>query len=72
MACLGVVIDTADANGEANTITLEAGTRSLTAVNNDTDGPNGRRDPRGDPEPGSFNDTQVAPTSLRFGPVGPQ
>jgi hypothetical protein len=34
-------ITTANANGEANTITLEAGTYTLTAVDNDTDGPNG-------------------------------
>jgi hypothetical protein len=44
-------INTADVNGQANTITLETGTRPLTAVDNGADGPHGRRDPRGDPEP---------------------
>jgi hypothetical protein len=41
VACLIAAINTANANGEANTITLEAGTYTLTAVDNDTDGPNG-------------------------------
>jgi hypothetical protein len=41
VACLIAAINTANANGEANTITLEAGTYTLTAVNNNTDGPNG-------------------------------
>lgn len=41
VACLIVAINTANANGEANTITLEAGTYTLTAVDNTTDGPNG-------------------------------
>jgi hypothetical protein len=44
-------INTANANGQAETITLDTDTYTLTAVDNDTDGPNGRRDPRGDPEP---------------------
>jgi hypothetical protein len=48
------VINTSTANGQANTITLEADTYTLTAVDNDTDGPNGRRGPRGDPEPGQL------------------
>jgi hypothetical protein len=34
-------INQANANGEANTITLAAGTYTLTAVDNNTDGPNG-------------------------------
>jgi hypothetical protein len=41
VACLIQAINTANANGEANTITLEAGTYTLTAVDNTTDGPNG-------------------------------
>jgi hypothetical protein len=47
-------INAANGNGQANTITLETATYTLTAVDNDTDGPNGRRDPRGDPEPGQL------------------
>src|SRR5688500_16710896 len=39
--CLITAINTANANGEANTITLEAGTYTLTTVDNSTDGPNG-------------------------------
>ena len=41
VACLISSINTANANGERNTITLEAGTYTLTTVNNNTDGPNG-------------------------------
>jgi hypothetical protein len=41
VACLIAAINTANASGEANTITLEAGTYTLTAVNNNTGGPNG-------------------------------
>jgi hypothetical protein len=41
VTCLIDAITQANANGEANTITLDAGTYTLTAVNNDTDGPNG-------------------------------
>jgi hypothetical protein len=41
VACLIDAINQANANGEANTITLEAGTYTLTAVDNTTDGPNG-------------------------------
>jgi hypothetical protein len=41
VACLIDAINQANANGEANTITLEAGTYTLTAVDNDTEGPNG-------------------------------
>jgi hypothetical protein len=48
------LINTANANGEANAITLEMGTSTLKVVDSDTDGPNGRRDPRGDPEPGQL------------------
>jgi hypothetical protein len=40
-ACLLDAINQANTNGEANTITLEAGTYTLTAVDNTTDGPNG-------------------------------
>lgn len=40
-ACLITSIETANANGESNIITLEAGTYTLTTVNNDTEGPNG-------------------------------
>jgi hypothetical protein len=41
VACLINAIHTANANGEANTITLAAGTYTLTDVDNTTDGPNG-------------------------------
>jgi hypothetical protein len=41
VACLIDAINQANGNGEANTITLEAGTYTLTAVDNDTDDPNG-------------------------------
>ena len=41
VACLIAAINTANANGETTTITLEAGTYTLTAVDNTTDGPNG-------------------------------
>jgi len=41
VACLINAINQANANGEANTITLEAGTYTLTAVDNTTDGDNG-------------------------------
>jgi hypothetical protein len=41
VACLIQAIHEANANGEANTITLEAGTYPLTAVDNNTNGSNG-------------------------------
>jgi len=41
MACLIAAINTANANGEVNTIHLAAGTYSLAAADNDADGPNG-------------------------------
>ena len=41
VACLIEAINQANANGEATTITLEAGTYTLTAINNTTDGANG-------------------------------
>ncbi len=41
VACLIDAITQANTNGEANTITLETGTYTLTAVDNTTDGPNG-------------------------------
>jgi hypothetical protein len=41
VACLIDAIHTANANGEENTITLAAGTYTLTALDNNTDGPNG-------------------------------
>ena len=41
VACLIDAIDQANATGAATTITLEAGTYTLTGVNNTTDGPNG-------------------------------
>jgi hypothetical protein len=41
VACLIDAINQANANGEANTITLEAGTYTLTAVDNTTDEANG-------------------------------
>jgi hypothetical protein len=41
VACLIAAINTANGNGEDNTITLEAGTYTLTTVDNETDGPNG-------------------------------
>jgi len=39
--CLIDAMYEANANGEENTVTLQAGTYTLTAVDNDTDGPNG-------------------------------
>src|SRR5262245_38315424 len=39
--CLIDAINTANANGTENTIRLEAGTYTLTAVDNNTEGPNG-------------------------------
>src|SRR5262245_48642030 len=39
--CLIEAINAANANGTKNTIRLEAGTYTLTAVDNNTDGPNG-------------------------------
>jgi hypothetical protein len=41
VACLITAINTANATGEATTITLAAGTYTLTTVDNTTDGPNG-------------------------------
>ncbi|HEY7540249.1 MAG TPA: choice-of-anchor Q domain-containing protein [Methylomirabilota bacterium] len=41
VACLIAAVNTANASGGANTIQLQSGTYSLTAPNNDTDGPNG-------------------------------
>ena len=41
VACLSKAIRDANANNEANTITLEAGTYPLTTVDNNTDGSNG-------------------------------
>ena len=41
VACLITAINMANANGQTNTITLRAGTYTLTAVDNNTDGPNG-------------------------------
>jgi hypothetical protein len=41
VACLIAAIQTANGNGEANTLTLAAGTYTLTTVNNETDGANG-------------------------------
>jgi hypothetical protein len=41
VSCLIDAIHEANANGEANTIRLAAGTYTLTAVDNDTEGPNG-------------------------------
>ena len=41
VACLIDAIKTANANAQTNTIRLEAGTYTLTAVDNDTDGRNG-------------------------------
>jgi hypothetical protein len=41
VTCLIDAINTANANGEANTIILEAGTYTLTVVDNTTDAPNG-------------------------------
>ena len=40
-ACLIAAINTANANGSASTIILEAGTYALSAVDNTTEGPNG-------------------------------
>jgi hypothetical protein len=40
-ACLVAAINSANATLESDTILLDAGTYALTAVNNDTDGPNG-------------------------------
>ena len=41
VTCLIEAINVANTNGEANTITLEAGTYTLTAVDHDSDGPTG-------------------------------
>jgi hypothetical protein len=41
VACLIAAISTANSNGEVNTIRLQAGTYTLRAPDNDTDGPNG-------------------------------
>ena len=41
VACLMAAITEANANGQTNTIDLEAGTYTLTTVDNETDGPNG-------------------------------
>ena len=41
VACLIDAINMANANGQANTITLRAGTYTLTAVDNNADGPYG-------------------------------
>jgi len=41
VACLIASISTSNSNGESNLIRLAAGTYTLTAVNNDTDGANG-------------------------------
>src|SRR5262245_8720804 len=41
VACLIRAINDANANGAANTLTLAAGTYTLTAVDNMTDGPTG-------------------------------
>jgi hypothetical protein len=41
VACVITALHAANATGEADTITLAAGTYSLTAVDNDTEGPNG-------------------------------
>jgi len=41
VACLISSINTANGNSQVNTITLEAGSYTLTDVNNDTNGPNG-------------------------------
>src|SRR5262245_44504254 len=41
LACLITAINTANATGEENTITLEAGTYTLRVVDNTTEGPNG-------------------------------
>jgi hypothetical protein len=40
-ACLIAAMTTANANGDANTISLEGGTYTLTAVDNTTEGPTG-------------------------------
>ena len=41
VACLRAAINAANGNGEANTLTLEAGTYTVTTVDNPTDGANG-------------------------------
>jgi hypothetical protein len=41
VACLIAAINQANANGHKNTIELQAGAYNLTAVDNDTNGPNG-------------------------------
>jgi hypothetical protein len=41
VACLIAAINTANVNGEVNTIRLESGTYTLTAIDNATDGSNG-------------------------------
>ena len=54
VACLITAINMANANGQANTITLKAGTYTLTAVNNNTDG---RQWPTRDYEPANHQGT---------------
>jgi hypothetical protein len=50
VACLIAAINTANANGHENTIVLEAGAYTLTAVDNETPaGPNGSNEPNGLP-----------------------
>jgi hypothetical protein len=46
---------TANANGEANTITFETATYTLTAVDNKADAPNARQHPCDNPEPASMS-----------------
>lgn len=41
VACLVDAINQSNANGQRNTLRLEAGTYALTAIDNNTDGPNG-------------------------------
>jgi hypothetical protein len=70
VACLGAGISTVNENEEANLITLETGIYTLTAIHNDTDGPNGRGGLEATLSPGSLYVTQAAPMSARFGSVG--
>jgi hypothetical protein len=70
VACLGAAINTVNENGEANTTTLETSIYTLTAINNGTDGPNGRGGLEATLSPGSLCVTQAAPMSARFRPVG--
>jgi hypothetical protein len=69
VACLIAAIHAANATGEADTITLAAGIYSLTAVDNDIDGPNGLPSMTSPLAPGA--PLAVMPCSRWMPPPGP-